>query len=228
MHPIFTFILISQLLTLPLPFILVRIQRKKMNTATQQTAPNFESVWALLQETAQLQKESEARFDRQMRESRTDFDKQLKESRADFDERIKKLDKLIGGISANNGFCAEEYFFNAFEAGQTNFFGEKFDEIEKNIKIKTKKLQDEYDIALYNHTSVAIIEVKYRAHKNDIPKILKKPETFRKVFPDYKDFKIYLGFASMSFYPAIEQECIEQGIAVIKQVGETVVINYKV
>jgi len=150
------------------------------------------------------------------------------QANADFDKRIKKLDELVGGISNNNGFFAEEYFFNAFEAGQTNFFGEKFDEIEKNIKIKTKKLQDEYDIALYNHTSVAIIEVKYRAHKNDIPKILKKPETFRKVFPDYQDFKIYLGFASMSFYPELEQECIEQGIAVIKQVGETVVINYKV
>ena len=184
-----------------------------MDTAIQKTAPNFESVWALLQETAQLMKESEAKRE---------------QANADFDKRIKKLDELVGGISNNNGFFAEEYFFNAFEAGQTNFFGEKFYEIEKNIKIKTKKLQDEYDIALYNHTSVAIIEVKYRAHKNDIPKILKKPETFRKVFPDYQDFKIYLGFASMSFYPELEQECIEQGIAVIKQVGETVVINYKV
>jgi len=29
----------------------------------------------------------------------------------------------------------------------------------------------------------------------------------------------------MSFYPELEQACIEQGIAVIKQVGDTVVIN---
>jgi hypothetical protein len=29
----------------------------------------------------------------------------------------------------------------------------------------------------------------------------------------------------MSFYPELEQECIEQGIAVIKQVGDKVVIN---
>jgi hypothetical protein len=39
------------------------------------------------------------------------------------------------------------------------------------------------------------------------------------------DFKIYLGLASMSFFPELEQECIEQGIAVIKQVGDKVVIN---
>jgi hypothetical protein len=31
----------------------------------------------------------------------------------------------------------------------------------------------------------------------------------------------------MSFYPELEQKCIDLGIAVIKQVGETVVINDK-
>jgi hypothetical protein len=29
----------------------------------------------------------------------------------------------------------------------------------------------------------------------------------------------------MSFYPELEQECISEGIAVIKQIGDTVVIN---
>jgi len=198
-----------------------------MDTATQQTTPNFESVWALLQETAQLQKESEAKFDRQMRESRADFDRQMKESRADFDERIKKLDKLIGGITNNNGLIAEEYFFNSFEKGKTNFFGEKFDEIVKNLTHFWQGHKDEYDIVMYNHTSVAIIEVKYKAHLSDIPDVLKKAETFRLIFPNYKDFKIYLGLATMAFYPELEQECIEQGIAVIKQVGETVIINDK-
>jgi hypothetical protein len=31
----------------------------------------------------------------------------------------------------------------------------------------------------------------------------------------------------MGFYPELEQECIKEGIAVIKQVGDTVVINDK-
>jgi hypothetical protein len=29
----------------------------------------------------------------------------------------------------------------------------------------------------------------------------------------------------LSFYPDLEQECTNQGIAIIKQVGDTVVIN---
>ena len=139
--------------------------------------------------------------------------------------QIKELQKTVGGISDNQGKFAEEYFFNSFESGKTNFFGENFDEIAKHLKTRRQGLEDEYDIVLYNHASVAIIEVKYKAHTNDIPTVLKKAETFRILYPEYKDFKIYLGLASMSFYSELEQECIEQGIAVIKQIGDKVVIN---
>jgi len=139
--------------------------------------------------------------------------------------RMKKLQETMGSWANNHGCFAEEYFFNAFDEEQQNFFGEHFDEIEKNVKPKIKGFKDEYDIVMYNDKSVAIVEVKYKAHKNDIPKVLKKAETFRMFFPSYKDCKIYLGLASMSFYDELEQECIDQGIAVIKQVGDTVVIN---
>ena len=36
---------------------------------------------------------------------------------------------------------------------------------------------------------------------------------------------LYLGLASMVFPEHLEQECINKGIAVIKQVGDNVVIN---
>ena len=173
---------------------------------TQAATP--ESVWAILREVAQSQQET----DRRMQET---------------DRRMQELQKNVGGITNNQGAFAEEYFFNSFENGKKNFFGEKFDDIEKNLKNRLQGLTDEYDIVLYNHASVAIIEVKYKAHLNDIPVVLKKAETFRILFPQYKDFKIYLGLASMSFYPELEQECENEGIAVIKQIGDAVVINDK-
>jgi len=95
------------------------------------------------------------------------------------------------------------------------FFGEHFNRIRKNVKPVGEKLEDEYDIVMYNDFSVAIVETKFKAHEKDIPKVIKKAETFRILCPDYKDFKIYLGLASLSFYPELEQECIENGIAVI-------------
>jgi len=158
-----------------------------------------ETVWLAMQET----------------------DRQLKENAL----QMKELQKQMGSWANNHGSFAEEYFFNAFENGKKNFFGERFNEIEKNLIHHWKDLKDEYDIVLYNHSAVALIEVKYKAHKNDVEKVLKKAETFRILFPNYKDFKIYLGLASLSFYPELERECIAEGIAVIKQVGDTVVIN---
>jgi hypothetical protein len=49
--------------------------------------------------------------------------------------------------------------------------------------------------------------------------------TFRVNFPEYGRHQIYLGLASLCFYKELEQECIAQGVAIIKQVGENVVIN---
>jgi len=138
---------------------------------------------------------------------------------------MAKMEDNMGNWSNNHGSFAEEYFFNSFEEEKQNFFGEHFNEIEKNLKVRAQKLRDEYDIVMYNDSYVAIVETKFKAHEKDIPKVIKKAETFRILCPDYKDFKIYLGLASLSFYPELEQECIENGIAVIKQVGDTVVIN---
>jgi len=184
----------------------------------------FESVWAILMENAKQMEiyRVEAEKSRiEAEKSRIEADK----SRIEADKRMKKLEELTGSMANNQGSFAEEYFFNSFDNGKQNFFGEKFDDIDKGIKGIEKGFKDEYDILLINGKSVGIIEVKFKAHDNDIPKVIKKAETFRKNFPKYKNHKIYLGFASMSFFSELEQECINEGIAVIKQVGDTVVIN---
>ena len=153
--------------------------------------------------------------------SMKDTDERMKET----DRRMKDLQQTLGGWANNHGSVAEEYFFNSFEKGQQNFFGEKFDEIEKNVKGIKKGYRDEYDILLINGKSIGIIEVKYKAHENDVSKVLKKAETFRLNFQEYKHHKIYLGLATMAFYPILEQKCIQEGIAIIKQVGDNVVIT---
>ena len=165
--------------------------------------------------------EAQAKRKKEMEAARILHEKEMKAS----ERRIKKIEELTGSWAHNQGAFAEEYFFTAFEEGQQNFFGEKFDDIAKNISNKWQGIKDEYDIVLYNHTSVALIEVKFKAHLNDIPNVIKKAETFRFLFPGYKDFRIYLGLASLSFYAELEQECINQGIAIIKQVGSKVIIN---
>jgi len=175
----------------------------------------------LIKETNRILTEKQLETDRILSEKNSETSQLIKELR----ESQKELNDRLGGMANSHGSFAEEYFFNSFQRGQVNFFGEKFDEIEKQVKPKSKKLQDEYDIVLYNCTTVAILEAKYKAHVNDLPKIVKKVDTFRELCPDYKNYKIYLGLASMAFYPELEQECINLGIAIIKQVGETIIIQ---
>ena len=170
-----------------------------MRISTQNPAPTFESVWAAIQET----------------------NKQMQET----DRRMRAMQKKLGSWANNHGSFAEEYFFNSFEDGQQTFFGEKFDEIEKNVKNIKKGAKDEYDILLINGNSIGIIEVKFKAREGIVAQVLRKAETLRAGYPEYKNHKIYLGLAALSFFPGIEQECINEGIAIIKQVGDMVVIN---
>jgi len=172
----------------------------------------MESVWASIAETNRLLQRNEENLER---------------SRIENEKRMKKFEETMGAWANNHGFFAEEYFFNSFEDGKQNFFGEKFDEIERNVKGIKKGFKDEYDILLINGKTIGIVEVKFKAHEHDIPKILKKGNTFRINFPEYQNHRVYLGLATMVFYPELEQECIKQGIAVVKQVGDTVVINDK-
>jgi hypothetical protein len=195
-----------------------------MNQLSDYSQATPESSWAQIQESNRYLTEKHAETERILAETilqMKDTDRQMKET----DKRIKRMEETFGSWANNFGFFAEEYFFNSFENGERNFFGEKFDEIEKNVKGIKKNFKDEYDILLINGKSIGIIEVKFKAHENDIPKILKKPETFRINFPEYNNHRVYLGLATMVFYPELEQECIKEGIAVVKQVGDMVVIN---
>jgi hypothetical protein len=167
-----------------------------------------ESVWAAIRALTERQAETE---------------RIIAERQAKLDRQIEKVNETLGAWANNQGCFSEDYFINAFEKGKTNFFGERFDDLRQ--RVTGLKVQDEYDILLVNGKSIGIVEVKYKAHENDVDKVLKKAETFRINYPDYVNHQIYLGLASLSFYPELEQECIRNGIAIIKQVGDMVVIN---
>jgi biotin operon repressor len=138
---------------------------------------------------------------------------------------MKVLGEQVGGWNNSHGLFAEEYFFNSFNRDKKNFFGEKFDNIKKNLKgIAT---DDEFDVVLLNGHSVAIIETKFRARSKDVNSAIKKVNAFKRNYPNYQNCQFYIGMASMVFEKQAETKCIEKGIAIIKQVGDTVVINDK-
>jgi hypothetical protein len=189
----------------------------------------FDSVWVTLENLARRQAEGnrfltekQAETDRQIKEN----DRLLSKKLADLTVKQAETNKQIGGIGRNNGAAATEFFFNTFYYADRKMFGEQFDDVFKEEKRKTKKgYEDEYDILLFNGRAVGIVEVKYKADTDDVAQVLRKEITFRANFPEHSDKKLYLALASMSFHKKTEEACEKEGIAIIKQVGETVVIN---
>jgi hypothetical protein len=146
---------------------------------------------------------------------------------AETDRQISRLEKQTGGLSNNHGAFAEEYFINSIGQGEKRFFGEKFDTLMRAVIMvdETNRMKGELDMLLVNGIAVAIIEVKFRARDKNVETKKKKIKIFRERFPLYKNHKVYVGLASMVFDEDIETKCIENGIAVIKQVGDTIVVS---
>jgi hypothetical protein len=141
-------------------------------------------------------------------------------------QQFDAMHKEIGGISNSNGKIAESYFVNSF-TNSMYFAGQEYDAIDHNLKRKIKKLklQSEYDLVMYNCTSIVIIEIKYKADADDVAGLLKKVLYFKQLYPQYVNYDLYLGLAAFHFEENTEKESIDQGIAVIKQVGDSMVIN---
>ena len=185
-------------------------------------------------ETAKSQVETDRQFKQLQAETaklQAETDKQFKQlqaetakSQAETGKQLRILTEQVTGISKSNGLFAEDYFHNSFKIDDLNFFGEHFDKV---IRGKGTIVNDEYDFVLINGKTAGIVEVKYKARKDDIEKALKKPDTFRINFPEYQNHKIYLAIAALSITETLENECKKQGLAVIKQNGDKIIVYDK-
>jgi len=159
------------------------------------------------------QVETNAKFDR--------TEAQIKET----SESIKRVSETVGSITNNTGSITEEYFYNSMKA-KPFLGGVKYDTVDRNIKGNFSRVRDEFDIVMYNGDSIALIECKSKAHENDLTKLIeRKASNFKELFPYYKDYKIYLGLASFCFYDDLETMAKQNGVAILKQKGDVLVIE---
>ncbi len=144
---------------------------------------------------------------------------------ADLVEENKKLAKQIGGINDNIGYHAEQFFQNVFTEKKI-FGGIKYDDIILNMAHKEKTGKVEFDIVLENGSSLALIEVKNRIHPDFVQQLVgERVSKFRKYFPEYKDYDVYLGIAGFSFDKAVLEEAQKYGVGIIRQVGDGIEVD---
>lgn len=143
------------------------------------------------------------------------------QQQAKSDEKLDKLGKLYGGISANMGAHAEEFFYNSLEHAPT-VGGVSYDEIFAKVYGGQRGKQTEYDLVLVNGNAVALIEVKYKVHPDHIEQVEKQLKQYRDHFPEHKDFKLYGGIAGFSIPDEVIEQAHQRGLFILKAKGDVI------
>ena len=161
---------------------------------------------------------AQARTDAQM--AKTDAQMAKTDAQmAKTDKKLASMLEMLDGISTSQGLVAEEFFFNTL-ADSLIVGGVKYDGITSHIRRKINGQWVEVDLMLDNGSSLAIIEVKYRARTKNIVQLHNTIRTYRQAFPQYKDFKIYGGIASFNIDNSVADEAHENGFFILKRKGD--------
>ena len=168
-----------------------------------------------IQELRKAQRQTDEQM-RQTDEQMKRTDEQMKKT----DERLDRVGKQLGSIGNNQGDVAEEYFQNSLKK-RLKIGKLKFDYMISNYRIVGKNIKDEYDILLVAEKRVAMIEVKYKAHENDVKKLAKKIENLKKL-PQYKGYKIYAGVAGFYISDETIKFALKNGYFVLQRKGKVI------
>jgi Holliday junction resolvase-like predicted endonuclease len=169
-----------------------------------------------------------ARTDAQLAQTDTKFEEKLSqmqaETRADLIESarvLKEVSRRMGAMASNQGDVAEEFFFNSLDA-KPQIGNITFDSVTPNQIFSRKGSSSEFDIVMVNGQSVALIEVKYKAHVSDLDQVEEQVQRYRKWRPEHKDYKIYSGLAGFSVPPDVVKEAQQRGLFVLKRTGDVI------
>jgi Holliday junction resolvase-like predicted endonuclease len=145
----------------------------------------------------------------------------LLEAQKETDRKLKKVGDLVGNIGRNQGDVTEEFFFNSL-ANDAHLGSVHFDDITKNQHKQRGKFQEEYDIVMTNGEAVGIVEVKYKVHENDLKKLERKMQNFKKLFPIYEAYKLYGAIASFHINDDAKEAALNQGFFVLQRSGDLI------
>ena len=139
--------------------------------------------------------------------------------------QLAETKRILSGIGINLGDVAEDFFGNTLQ--EKKMLGDiQFDAVALQLKAHKGKVQDEFDIVMYNGHAIGLVEVKHKVHPSDIEKLVSaKLPNFRKLFPQYADFDFYLGIAGMSIPNTAADLAEKAGLAVLRQKGEVLLMN---
>ena len=192
------------------------VDSKNLHAAQMETRKQIEETSAQMKLTDEKMKETSA----QMKLT----DEQIKETSAQMkrtDEKLERIGITLGNVTHNQGDVAEEFFLNSLL--KDNRLGNiYFDDVVKNMEKHRGQMQEEFDLVLTNGNVIGIVEVKYKAHENDLKKLDRKMQNFKKLFPIYQNYKQYGAIATFHINDDAKKAALSRGYFVLQRSGDLV------
>jgi Holliday junction resolvase-like predicted endonuclease len=183
-----------------------------------QTA-TFETVWAALQETDRILKETALRQE----EAQKETDRRMKET----DRRMEETDRRISRLGNRIGELIEHFAAsNLLEKFEE--LGYEFTVISRNHIIKNKRKEHlaEIDILLEDGEYAMVVEVKSLLNKANVEEHQERMKIVRECADKRGDKRKYLAaVAGATIESTAREYALESGIYVIEQTGDTVQIK---
>jgi hypothetical protein len=176
--------------------------------------PTFDTVWALVKEVAENQKET----DRQMKET----DRLLKETIAASEEERREYNKRFGNIDNRFGDVIECMITPGL-LDKLNDLGLDFQEASPNHKIRDhkNKIYFEIDAFLQNSDIAMLVEIKTNLSVKYINEHINRLEKMRAYADLHSDKRTFLGAVAGIVVPSeVKQYALENGFYMIEPSGE--------
>jgi len=138
------------------------------------------------------------------------------------DAKLDRLSEMYGGVGNSQGAVAEEFYHNSLKANPV-LAGMRFDFMDKNVTRSHAGLEAEFDLLLVNGREVFVVEVKYKAHENDLKRLLdEKAPHFRRLFPEHAGRRQRLALAAFHIRDDLKQAALARGVTVLQRKGDVI------
>lgn len=175
-----------------------------------------EEILELFRETDRRMQET----DRRMQETDREMNRIFQENRRD----LKELSRVIGRLGNRLGEFVEEMVRPA----AVRLFQERgiaVHQVAQRVYAERDGDAMEIDLLVVNGTDVILIEVKSALSVQDVDEHLDRLSRFKKLSPQYRDFKAMGAVAAMVVPDDAARYAYRKGLFVLGQSGDTVTIR---
>jgi len=185
----------------------------------------IDDIRQILKELAQSQQELN-----QSQQELSQAQKELSQAQKETDKQIKETDKQINKVSRQIGELGNrlgEFVEWQVRPAVVRLFQERgidVHEFHPGISVKRDNEGLEVDLLVVNDRDAILVEVKSKLTQRDVDEHLQRLAKFKRLMPRFRDVKALGAVAAMVVPDEVASYAYRQGLFVLVQSGENVVI----